>query len=356
MELKHLIDYCDITDTDLEEIYELAADIIASPRKYASACSGKIMATLFYEPSTRTQLSFQTAMMRLGGTVMGFSDPNSSSVKKGESLRDTVKVISTYADITVIRNPVEGAAYAASLYSSVPVINAGDGGHLHPTQTLADIFTIRRHRGNCDGLCIGFCGDLLYGRTVHSLISALMRYKNVRIRLISTPQLTIPEYLRDKLDRAGIEYSLHQTIDECIGELDVLYMTRIQKERFSSEDEYRRQAGVYVLTEEKMKAARSDMIVMHPLPKVDEISFGVDDDPRAAYFDQVRNGLYVRMALILLMCGANGEKYESRIYPPPAHERCCRNPRCITNFEKYLPELSKRVGERQACAYCDCLK
>ena len=353
MKLKHIIDFCDIPENDFEEMYKLGCDIMENPEKYSSACAGKILATLFYEPSTRTQLSFQTAMLRLGGSVIGFSDPNSSSVKKGESLRDTIKIISSYADVTVIRNPVEGAAYAASLYSSIPVINAGDGGHLHPTQTLTDIFTIRHLKGTCDGLNIGFCGDLLNGRTVHSLISALIRYKNNKLWLISTPELSVPAYISERLDAAGIEYHVVNTLDECIAELDMLYMTRIQRERFASEEEYRRQSGVYVLTPEKMKRAKDDMIVLHPLPKVDEISPEVDDDPRAKYFEQAQNGLYMRMALILTMCKNHPkEKGLSFVYDPPV-EHFCRNPKCITNYEKYLPPMKKIAGGKDTCVYCD---
>jgi len=353
MNLRHLIDFCDLSDAEWNTMYELGCDIMKSPEKYADACKGKILATLFYEPSTRTQLSFQTAMLKLGGSVIGFSDPNTSSVTKGESLRDTVKIISTYADIVVMRNPIEGAAYAASLYSSVPVINAGDGGHLHPTQTMADIFTITKKKGTCDNLNVGFCGDLLNGRTVHSLISALINRKNNRLWLISTDTLRVPSYVIEKLNASGVEYHVVDTLEECISELDVLYMTRIQRERFASKEEYESQSGIYVLDDKKMKMAKDDMIVLHPLPKVDEITYEVDDDPRACYFEQAKNGLYIRMALILMLCEANRAKFtDIPVYDLSRHNSC-RNPKCVTKFEKYLPEKIKTNGNKCLCEYCD---
>ncbi|MBE6563923.1 MAG: aspartate carbamoyltransferase [Ruminococcaceae bacterium] len=351
MKIEHLIDFSSITPEEWNILCNLADDIRHKPAKYADACRGKVMATLFYEPSTRTQLSFQTAMQRLGGTVIGFADPQNSSVSKGESLRDTIKIVSGYADIIVMRNPKEGAAYAASLYSRVPFINAGDGGHLHPTQTMADMYTLRSTKGRTDHLKIGMCGDLLNGRTVHSLTRALSARPGNHFYFISTPELSMPEYITDMLEEKQISYSKVSTLDECINELDVLYMTRIQKERFASEEEYRAQSGVYVLTKEKMDAAKSDLVVLHPLPKVDEIDYEVDDDPRAKYFLQAENGMYIRMALILSMCDIP-RKSVTQTYPLPK-KQVCSNPRCITRFEPYLPEIVDRVGDKQFCAYCE---
>ncbi len=355
MELKHLIDFSDLSVEQWDDICTLATEIKKAPERFSGACHGKIMATLFYEPSTRTQLSFQTAMMRLGGKTIGFSDPNSSSVSKGETLADTVKIISCYADITVIRNPIEGAAYAASLYSKIPIVNAGDGGHLHPTQTMTDLFTIKEKFNRYDNLTFGICGDLLNGRTVHSLLKALVRYKNNTVYLISTPKLSVPNYIKEILDNANVEYHEVDTIESCIDKLDVLYMTRIQRERFSSNEEYVKQSGVYRLTADKMALAKKDMIVLHPLPKVDEIAYDVDDDPRALYFEQAQNGMFVRMALILTLCNKesrflkdSGTKYEKR-----NNEFFCSNPKCISNHEKYLPQrIITKLG-KSTCAYCD---
>lgn len=351
MEIRNLIDFNSMSINDWDQLRELAFKIKNNPDDYRHACSGKIMATLFYEPSTRTQMSFQTAMMRLGGKVIGFSDPNSSSVSKGETLCDTVRIVSSYADLLVIRNPIEGAAMAASLYSRVPVVNAGDGGHLHPTQTLTDLMTVSELKGRTSGLTFGFCGDLLYGRTVHSLIRALMRFENNRYILISTPELRLPEYVRSELKDNGVDFSEVNSLDDAIPELDILYMTRIQRERFSSVDEYAKQSAVYRLTSEKMKKAKDDLAVLHPLPKVDEIDFDVDNDPRAMYFEQAENGMYIRMALIYMLC-QNQKSGRPPIYDKPIHGYC-PNPRCISNHEKYLPMLTKTVGKEKRCAYCD---
>lgn len=353
MELRHLIDFNDISSEDWDELCALAGDIIKAPHRYAGACAGRVMATLFYEPSTRTQLSFQTAMLKLGGTVIGFADPNSSSVAKGESLRDTVKIISNYADIGVIRNPMEGAAYAASLYSRVPFINAGDGGHLHPTQTMTDMFTIKREKGGYSGLCIGLCGDLLNGRTVHSLLKAFTRYTGNKFYLISTKELRLPGYILEALERTDNEIVLTESLEEVISELDILYMTRIQRERFGSEADYRRQSGRYVLTCEKLSAAKADLTIMHPLPKVDEIAWAVDDDPRAKYFTQAENGLYIRMALILTLCESNPARRPPECAYPLPSERFCGNPMCISNHERYLPARTKEVDGHTVCAYCE---
>lgn len=352
MNIRHLIDFNDISGEDWGILSDLARDIKKSPSRYTSACKTRVMATLFYEPSTRTQLSFQTAMLKLGGNVIGFADPKNSSVSKGESLRDTIKIISGYADITVIRNPIEGAAYAASLYSSIPVINAGDGSHLHPTQTMTDMFTISLEKGRYDNLAIGFCGDLANGRTVHSLVKAFSRYRNNIFYLISTEALRLPQYILDILSESGNKIYTVDTLDECIGELDILYMTRIQRERFGTVQEYEAQSGIYVLTAEKLKTAKKDLTILHPLPKVDEISYEVDDDPRAKYFEQAENGLYIRMALILTLCESFNLKISPPLYPLP-ERRFCSNPRCITNHERYLPELIKKSGKNAICEYCE---
>ncbi|SHE84905.1 aspartate carbamoyltransferase [Clostridium fallax] len=299
LKVKNLIDPMDLKVEELEEIFNLAHQIIANPKKYSNICDGKILATLFYEPSTRTRLSFKAAMMRLGGKVLGFSEPNSSSVSKGESLGDTIKIVSAYSDIIAIRHPKEGAAKVASMYSDVPVINAGDGGHQHPTQTLTDLLTIKSLKGSLQNLTIGFCGDLMFGRTVHSLVKAMSRYKNNKFILISPKELSIPNYIKEEvLIKNNIEFEEVETLEEVIGKLDILYMTRIQKERFFNEDDYIRLRDIYILDKNKMNLAKKDMIVLHPLPRVNEISKEIDDDPRACYFKQAKYGMFVRMALI----------------------------------------------------------
>lgn len=296
---KHLIDPMDLTCEELDEIFSLAKEIIKSPEKYSKICDGKILATLFYEPSTRTRFSFEAAMMRLGGKILGFSDSNSSSASKGETLADTIKMVSIYTDIIAMRHPKEGAARVASLYSSVPVINAGDGGHQHPTQTLADLLTIDSLKKGLEGHTIGLCGDLKYGRTVHSLIKAMTRYKGTKFILISPKELRVPSYIKEEfIKKNNIEFKEVETLDEVIKEVDILYMTRIQKERFFNEAEYLRLKDSYILDSEKMKIAKKDMIVMHPLPRLNEISMEVDNDIRAAYFKEAEYGMYVRMALM----------------------------------------------------------
>lgn len=351
MNIRNLIDFNDMTLEEWEELRKLAFRIKKSPAEYRDVCKGRIMATLFYEPSTRTQMSFQTAMMRLGGKIIGFSDPSSSSVSKGETLRDTVKVVSGYADVVVIRHPIEGAAFASSLYSHCPVINAGDGGHLHPTQTLTDLMTIHELKGKTTGLTVGCCGDLLNGRTVHSLLRALMRFENNRFVLISTPELRLPSYVTEELRQSGCEIRECSTLEECIGDLDVLYMTRIQRERFKSPEEYAKQSGVYRLTTDKMTLAKPDLAVLHPLPKVDEIAYEVDDDPRCVYFEQAENGMFIRMALLARLVGAE-RIGRSPAYPLP-DAPFCQNPRCISNHEKYLPRLTKESKGEHRCCYCD---
>ena len=304
--MKHLLSPLDLSVSELTDLLDLARDISKDPKKYSHVCDGKKLATLFYEPSTRTRLSFESAMLNLGGSVLGFSSANSSSASKGESVSDTIRVISCYADICAMRHPKEGAPMVAASKSSIPVINAGDGGHQHPTQTLTDLMTIRELRGSLDNFTIGLCGDLKFGRTVHSLINSLVRYSNVRFVLISPKELRIPDYIRDDvLSANNAEFIEVESLEEAIPQLDILYMTRVQRERFFSEDEYLRMKDFYVLDTAKMALAKDNMYVLHPLPRVNEISVEVDDDPRAAYFKQVQFGVYVRMALIMTLLGLN---------------------------------------------------
>lgn len=303
--MKHLLSPLDLSVDELDKLLDVAEDIAADPSKYAHVMDGKKLATLFYEPSTRTRLSFEAAMLNLGGSVLGFSSADSSSASKGESVADTIRVISCYADICAMRHPKEGAPLVASIHSRIPVINAGDGGHQHPTQTLTDLMTIRALKGHFDGLTIGLCGDLKFGRTVHSLINSLVRYNNIHFILISPKELCVPDYIReDVLMANGVEFEEVTSLDEVMPKLDILYMTRVQKERFFNEEEYLRMKDYYILTKEKMALAREDMIVLHPLPRVNEISVEVDDDPRAAYFKQAQYGVYVRMALIMYLLDA----------------------------------------------------
>lgn len=303
---KHLLSPLDLSVSELSDLLDLARDISKDPKKYSHVCDGKKLATLFYEPSTRTRLSFEAAMLNLGGSVLGFSSANSSSASKGESVSDTIRVISCYADICAMRHPKEGAPMVAASKSSIPVINAGDGGHQHPTQTLTDLMTIRELRGSLDNFTIGLCGDLKFGRTVHSLINSLVRYNNVKFVLISPKELRVPDYIRDDVLAANnAEFVEVESLEEAMPQLDILYMTRVQRERFFSEDEYLRMKDFYVLDEAKMSLAKEDMYVLHPLPRVNEISVEVDDDKRAAYFQQVQYGVYVRMALIMTLLGLN---------------------------------------------------
>ena len=301
--MRHLMSPLDFTTDELEKLFDLANEIEKQPEKYAHICEGKILATCFYEPSTRTRLSFESAMTRLGGRVIGFSDANSSSAAKGESVSDTIRVISCYADICAMRHPKEGAPMVAASRSLIPVINAGDGGHQHPTQTLTDLLTIRSLHGSLGGYTIGLCGDLKFGRTVHSLINALVRYDDIKFVFISPTELRVPDYVTDMLNEKGIEYEEVIKLEDVIGDLDMLYMTRVQKERFFNEEDYIRLKDFYILTPEKLALAKENMLVLHPLPRVNEISVEVDDDPRAAYFKQAQYGVYVRMALILTLLG-----------------------------------------------------
>lgn len=297
--MRSLIDILELSTTELDELIATADDIIANPQKYSKKCEGKKLATLFFEPSTRTRLSFEAAMYELGGNVLGFSAAQNSSAAKGESVADTAKTVSCYADIIAMRHPKEGAPLVASMNSTVPVINAGDGGHNHPTQTLADLLTIHREKGRFDNLTVGLCGDLKFGRTVHSLIAALRRYENVKFVFISPFELRVPEYLKESLKKDGIEYTETTDLTEVMPDLDILYMTRVQRERFFNEEEYLRLKDSYILTPEKLVGAKADMSILHPLPRVNEISVAIDKDPRACYFKQVLYGKYMRMALIL---------------------------------------------------------
>ena len=359
--MRNLIDITDLSIMELQQLMDTALDIIAHPEAYAERCRNRKLATLFFEPSTRTRLSFEAAMLELGGSVIGFSDASNSSVSKGESVADTARTVSCYADIIAMRHPLEGAPYVAGMSVSIPLINAGDGGHLHPTQTLADLLTIYRHKGHLDQLKVGMCGDLKYGRTVHSLIAALSRYEDVEVVLISPEELRIPEYVRkDIMDKNGMQYSEIASLEEGIRDLDVLYMTRIQKERFSDQNEYERLKDSYVLNNVKMTLAKEDMIVLHPMPRVNEISVEVDKDHRACYFEQMLNGKYMRMALILKLLG-DEKKPEVPYAPKKADETAvlrnicfCRNKKCISNNERQLPHLFKKTEDgRYRCVYCE---
>ena len=301
--MRHLLNPLDFSVEEIDQLLNLATDIEHNPKKYAHVCDGKKIATLFYEPSTRTRLSFEAAMLNLGGSVLGFSSASSSSAAKGESVADTIRMVSCYADICAMRHPKEGAPLVASMHSSIPVINAGDGGHQHPTQTLTDLMTIRSLKGRLNNFTIGLCGDLKFGRTVHSLIHALVRYENIRFIFISPEELRVPDYITDMLKEKNIPFEEVIRLEDVMPSLDLLYMTRVQKERFFNEEDYIRLKDFYVLTPEKMELAKPDMLVLHPLPRVNEISVEVDDDPRAAYFKQVQYGVYMRMALILTLLG-----------------------------------------------------
>ena len=359
--MRSLIDIQELSVAEIDELMRVAEDIIAHPSKYAEACRGKKLATLFFEPSTRTRLSFEAAMYELGGEVLGFSDAGTSSASKGESMADTAKVISCYADVIAMRHFQEGAPLVASCNATVPVINAGDGGHNHPTQTLADLFTIKRELGRLDNITVGFCGDLKYGRTVHSLISALSRYAGVKLVLISPKELGIPGYVKYEAMK-DMEWEETTDLEGKLPELDVLYMTRIQKERFADVAEYERLKDSYILTAEKMARAKEKMAVLHPLPRVNEISVKVDADPRAAYFRQVLNAKYMRMALILKLLD-EAESREKAPEPLPTargeqglivNELKCRNPRCITQTEQELDQVFRRVSETVCrCIYCE---
>ena len=350
---QHLIDLNDYPVSWWKKLIELGENIKNDPARYAHECDGKVMATLFYEPSTRTQMSFQTAMIRLGGEIIGFDNPANSSVSKGETIKDTTKIVSGYSDILVIRHPVAGAAKAASLTADCPVINAGDGGHLHPTQTLTDLLTLKIEKKRLSGLTVGMCGDLINGRTVHSLCKALSMFENNKFIFISTPELKMPAYIKDIIKANGSTFEEVHTLEEAIGRLDVLYMTRIQQERFASVEDYLAQKNTYVLDRKKMLLARQDMIVMHPLPRVDEITVEVDDDPRAMYFTQAKYGVFARMALIMTILDdkSGSETLKGKVYGGVR----CSNPKCITNHEEYLPKSFRASRDETLleCEYCD---
>ncbi len=356
--MRSLISILDLSVAELDDLIATAKDIIAHPENYRERCKYKKLATLFFEPSTRTRLSFEAAMLELGGTVLGFSEAGSSSAAKGESVADTAKMISCYADIAAMRHPREGAPFVASQAATIPFINAGDGGHNHPTQTLADLLTISRELGRLRNLTIGLCGDLKYGRTVHSLIEAMSRYEGIRFVLISPPELKIPGFIRyNVLERHNIPYTEVSSLEDAIGQLDVLYMTRIQRERFDDPYQYDRLKDSYVLDVEKMALAKEKMAVLHPLPRVNEISVKVDSDPRAAYFRQALNGKFMRMALILkLLEEAEDPKREEIDMTTLLQDRICRNPKCISLVEQELPQLAKVTDPTEnicRCLYCE---
>ena len=355
--MKHLIDPTDLTKQETDEIIALAEDIIAHREKYQDRMAHRKLATLFYEPSTRTRLSFTSAMLELGGTVLGFSDAKNSSVSKGETVQDTIRVVGCFADIIAMRHPIEGAPLAASEVARVPIINAGDGSHSHPTQTLTDLLTIKRELGHIDDITIGFCGDLRFGRTVHSLIKALSRYSGIKVVLIAPDELRLPDYIKqDVCDRMGIAYRETDDLDSAIPELDVLYMTRVQKERFLDEEEFERVKDSFVLDCRRMALGKPGMAVLHPLPRVNEILTEVDDDPRAAYFRQVENGKFVRMALICKLL----EWKDDPEHQMPATEESvadeglrCSNVKCICNNEHVKPKFKVSAGGTVRCRYCD---
>ena len=355
--MKHLIDPTDLTKQETDEIIALAEDIISHREKYQDRMAHRKLATLFYEPSTRTRLSFTSAMLELGGTVLGFSDAKNSSVSKGETVQDTIRVVGCFADIIAMRHPIEGAPLAASEVARVPIINAGDGSHSHPTQTLTDLLTIKRELGHIDNITIGFCGDLRFGRTVHSLIKALSRYSGIKVVLIAPDELRLPDYIKqDVCDRMGIAYRETDDLDSAIPELDVLYMTRVQKERFLDEEEFERVKDSFVLDCRRMALGKPGMAVLHPLPRVNEILNEVDDDPRAAYFRQAENGKFVRMALICKLL----EWKDDDAHPMPEAESCvtddslrCTNVKCICNNENVKPKFKLSAGGAVRCRYCD---
>ena len=353
--MRSLISILDFTVEELDALIATAKDIAAHPEKYWDKCAHKKLATLFFEPSTRTRLSFEAAMLELGGTVFGFSEASSSSAAKGESMADTAKILSCYADIMAIRHPREGAPYVASQAATIPVINAGDGGHQHPTQTLADLLTISREKGRLNNLTIGLCGDLKYGRTVHSLIEAMARYSGIRYVLISPAELQLPDYVRENvLEAKGLPYTVCTDLEQALPQLDVLYMTRIQQERFDDPAEYDRLKDSYVLDATKMALAKEDMCVLHPLPRVNEISVKVDDDPRAAYFRQALNGKYMRMALILkLLDEAKDPAKEIKDSDGLVYGKVCRNPKCISAVEQELRHIAKPTEDGLRCIYCE---
>ena len=351
---QNLIDLDDRPREWWDKVISLGTAIKKDPKAYAKKCDGKILATLFYEPSTRTQMSFQTAMLRLGGTIIGLDNPETSSVAKGESLKDTTKIVSSYAEIMAMRNPWEGSAKAASLTADCPIINAGDGGHLHPTQTLTDLLTLSHEKGRLTGLTVGLCGDLKNGRTVHSLCKALSRYPDNKFVFISADELSMPEYVKEILDERGCKYEEIPSLEEAIGGLDVLYMTRVQQERFSSMEDYERLKNVYCLDNEKLAKAKSDLIVLHPLPRLEEIPVNTDDDPRTKFFEQAKYGMFARMALILTMIEESENPVPQIMLRGKVHnELTCPNSKCITHKESYLPKSYTETDKEYICEFCD---
>lgn len=353
--MRDLIGIEDFSKSEIDKLIEVSKDIMNNRSKYRDICKGKILATLFFEPSTRTRLSFESAMISLGGNVIGFSSASNSSTSKGESLADTIHVVSRYSDIIAMRHPKEGAPLVASMNSNVPIINAGDGGHNHPTQTLLDLLTISTELGHIDNLTIGLCGDLKYGRTVHSLVTALTMYSNVKFIFISPDELKMPKYITDMLNEKGISYEEVSNLEETIPELDVLYMTRIQQERFSDKDEYEKLKDVYILDKDKMKNAKLSMRILHPLPRVNEISIDVDDDERAAYFRQAENGRYMRMAIILKLLSDECLKSENKFSRElSVSDKKCSNNSCITSVERGLKQfvIDGKNGNCK-CQYCE---
>lgn len=353
--MRSVLNILDLSVEEIDSLMKVADDIMQQPEKYNESCKHKTLATLFFEPSTRTRLSFESAMLSLGGNVLGFSNADSSSTSKGESVSDTVTVVSGYVDIIAMRHPKEGAAYVGSKHSFVPIINAGDGGHYHPTQTLADLFTIYKKKGGFENLTIGLCGDLKYGRTVHSLIGAMSRYKGVKFVLISPEELKLTDFVKKEfIDDKGIPCKVSTSLEDSIGELDILYMTRIQGERFLDKAEYEKLKDSYVLTEEKMALAKDDMCVLHPLPRVNEISVKVDDDKRACYFLQTRCGKYMRMALILKLLSEDKDYKNAEIEGAKPIKKKCPNPHCISLTEQELERLSYTDSNGvNRCLYCD---
>lgn len=361
--MKSVVDILDLSVAEVDELLAIAGDIIENPVKYADVCRGKKLATLFFEPSTRTRLSFEAAMYELGGNVIGFSSASSTSASKGESVADTAKVISCYADIIAMRHPKEGAPLVAAKNAGIPVINAGDGGHHHPTQTLADLLTIKREKGKFTGLTVGFCGDLKFGRTVHSLITALCRYENINFVMISPDELKLPGYVKNEIPQnKGFTYTETTDLEAVMPTLDILYMTRVQQERFTDIDEYLRLRDAYILTPEKLVPAKKDLIILHPLPRVNEISVAIDADPRACYFKQVKNGKYMRMALILKLlreAEKNATLEEKQTGETYLYDFKCDNPRCITTTEQELKQIFRVVSPENRicrCIYCDTKK
>ena len=352
--MRHLIDIMDLTCEEIADLIRTASDIIAHPDAYREVCRYKKLATLFFEPSTRTRLSFEAAMLDLGGSVLGFSEANSSSAAKGESVADTVTVVGGYADIIAMRHPKEGAPLVAARRTSIPIINAGDGGHHHPTQTLTDLLTIWMKKGRFENLTIGLCGDLKFGRTVHSLIAAMSRYAGVRFVFISPEELKVPDYIMEEyVEEQQIPYTTYTTLEEAMPHLDILYMTRVQRERFASQEEYERLKDSYILTPEKLEGAKGDLCILHPLPRVNEIATEVDDDPRAAYFEQARYGKFIRMALIMKLLSLAKEEHAPVCEGEVSFAYTCQNPRCITTTEQGIKHAFRLVRGAYRCIYCE---